>query len=277
MRKQVSRPVVFSADGAYAFPTLVSMTSLFLNSPHLDFDTYWITSNRPHGAKNRVVVAAIEKLSDTFARRITVVPIDDSCFESFNPPSQLPYLGNVTYNWLLAPGILSCDSFLLFDSDIIVQGNLDFLFTLDLGDNIVAGVDNGTQERDKENGRLGLPADNVYINTGVMILNAELWRKEQILGALLDWYKDHAEGLRLAEQDMINVVLAKRKIVLERKWNTQLHTLLGDAIPTLDPESFRGIFHFSGPDKPWQSDAPTNIKALFEKYARIAPSLDDDL
>src|ERR1700757_482143 len=115
MRKQVSRPVVFSADGAYAFPTLVSMTSLFLNSPHLDFDTYWVTSDRPTGANNPAVTAAIDKLSDTFARRIPIVPVDDSHFESFSPPSQLPYLGNVTYNWFLIPTVVHCDSFLLLD------------------------------------------------------------------------------------------------------------------------------------------------------------------
>jgi len=273
MRKQVSRPVIFSADGAYAFPTLVSMTSLFLNSPHLDFDTYWITSDRPTGANNPAVTAAIDKLSDTFARRITIVPIDDSCFDSFSGPPQLPYLGTVTYNWLLIPSVLQCDSFVLLDSDIIVQDDLEYLFSLNLTDNIVAGVSNGTEVREKENERLGLPAENAYLNTGVMVVDARRWRQENILEILKAWYKDHSDLMRLADQDMMNVVLQKRKVVLDRKWNTQLHTLSDDDIEKFDADAFKGIFHFTGPDKPWRPEARAGVKALFDKYARVTRPL----
>jgi lipopolysaccharide biosynthesis glycosyltransferase len=269
MRKQVSRPIVFSADAAYAFPTLVCMTSIFLNSPHLDFDIYWITTNRQTGASNAAVLAATEELSDAFARRIRVVSVDDSCFDGFTPPSQLPYLGNVTYNWLLAPAVLRIDSFLLLDSDIVVQDNLEFLLSLDVGDNIVAGVSNGTDEWQKENERLNLPGDNEYINTGVMIVNAERWRQERIFDTLVGWYKDHTDKLRLADQDMINVVLGNRKIVLETKWNTQQHTFLDEDIKNFDAEAFRGIFHFTGLVKPWHPEAHPNIQALFWKYARV--------
>jgi lipopolysaccharide biosynthesis glycosyltransferase len=273
MRKKIARPLVFSADGAYAFPTIVCMTSIFLNSPHLDFDTYWITSSRPHGANSPAILAAADRLSDTFERRIAIVPIDDSCFDSFRQPSQLPYLGNVTYNWLLVPVVLRCDSYLLLDSDIVVQDELDFLLSLEMGNNIIAGVDNGTEQWTEENKRLGLPGDNVYVNTGVMIVNALRWRQEQIFDALMDWYRRHSGELALADQDMINAVLSNRKIVLNQKWNTQQHTFLKDDLAKFDPEAFRGIFHFSGPDKPWVPEAHPNLKALFEKYARVTPAL----
>jgi lipopolysaccharide biosynthesis glycosyltransferase len=272
MRKQIQRPLVLSADGTYeyAFATLVCLTSIFLNSAHLDFQTYWITSKYPRGAQSIHIAEAIEKLSDIFLRKITMLPIDDICFDDFIPPAQIPYLGNVTYNWWLVPNIIQCDSFLLLDSDIIVQDDLDFLFSLDIGDNIIAGVSNGTEERDKENERLGLPADNVYINTGVMIVNAERWRRENILEVLKQSYTCYCESLRLADQDVVNVVLSKRKMVLDRKWNTQLHTL-EQSLQQFDADAFRGIFHFSGPEKPWQPDAQANIKALFHKYARVTP------
>jgi len=64
------------------------MTSVFLNSPHLDFDTYWITSDRPNGANTPAIRKAIDGLSDTFSRRITIVPIDDSWFDGFVAPAQ---------------------------------------------------------------------------------------------------------------------------------------------------------------------------------------------
>jgi lipopolysaccharide biosynthesis glycosyltransferase len=72
---------------------------------------------------------------------------------------------------------------------------------------------------------------------------------------------------------MINAVLSNRKIVLNQKWNTQQHAFLKDDLAKFDPEAFRGIFHFSGPDKPWVPEAHPNLKALFDKYARVTPSL----
>src|SRR5262249_23095704 len=86
--ERVSLGRSFSADGAYAFPTLVCMTSVFLNSSHLDFDTYWITSDRPNGAITPAIRKPINGLSDSFSRRITIVPIDDFCFDGFVAPAQ---------------------------------------------------------------------------------------------------------------------------------------------------------------------------------------------
>lgn len=269
MRKSFSRPLVLSCDNAYAPATLVCLTSVFLNSPGIDFDTYWLTTNRGNSAYNPEVIAAVEKISDMFARRVQFVPTDDSCFENFIPPKLLPYLGNVTYNWLLIPSLIECGSFLLLDSDVIVQENLDYLFSLDIGDKMIAGVSNGTEG---ENTRLGLPApDEEYINTGVMIVNAARWRKEHVFDSLMEWYARNSKVARLGDQDIINAVLLGRKVILDRKWNTQLHTFSAEDLEAFEEKTFRGIFHFSGACKPWHASAHERPKALYENYARFSP------
>jgi lipopolysaccharide biosynthesis glycosyltransferase len=104
-------------------------------------------------------------------------------------------------------------------------------------------------------------------------VNAERWRQENTLEVLKEWYAHHSEGLRLADQDVVNVVLSKHKMVLDWKWNTQPHTFLEDAVQQFDADAFRGIFYFRGPENPWRSDAWANVKALFDKYARVTPRL----
>jgi lipopolysaccharide biosynthesis glycosyltransferase len=110
-----------------------------------------------------------------------------------------------------------------------------------------------------------------YINSGVTIINSEIWRKERILDALLDWYASNTGLVELSGQDMVNVVLAGRKKFLAEKWNTQLHMQSPQAYEEFDEEAFRGIFHFTGALKPWHSNSLPKHRALYEKYARVSP------
>ena len=266
MRRPVSRPLVFCCDAEYAPATLVCLTSVFLNSPTVAFDTYWVTSTR-NCARNPAVVSAVEKLSSTFSRNVSIVSVDDSCFDNFKKPI-LPYLGNIAYTRLLIPDIIDSPSFIYLDSDIIVQETLEPLFLLDLENNVIAGVTNGTEGYKK---RLGMGADEEYINTGVTIVNSEIWRKERVLDALLDWYARNADLVQLSSQDMVNAVLAGRKKYLAGKWNTQLHVQSPEAYREFDEDVFRGVFHFTGMQKPWHSNALPKHRALYEKYARVSP------
>jgi lipopolysaccharide biosynthesis glycosyltransferase len=268
MRRPVDRPLVFCCDAEYAPATLVCLTSVFVNSPSVAFNTYWITSSR-NSALNPVTAGAVEKIANTFSRSISIIPIDDSCFDKFKKPA-VSYLGNIEYAWLLIPDVIHCTSFLYLDSDIIVQDSLEPLLSLDLGNSIIAGVSDGlTGELQKD--RLGMSVDDIYINIGVNIVNSDIWKKERILDAVLDWYARNTDRVRLGSQDIVNVVLAGRKKFLPLKWNTQLHDQNVKAYEIFSEDTFRGIFHFTGSRKPWRSNSLPKYRMLYEKYARLSP------
>jgi lipopolysaccharide biosynthesis glycosyltransferase len=266
MRQPVSRPLVLCCDADYTPANVVCLTSIFLNSPGVEFDTYWITSTRSN-AVTPEVVSALEHISGAFSRRVSVLPVDDSRFDDFKKPI-LPYLANIAYTRLLIPDIIDAPSLLYLDSDIIVQETLEPLLSLDTEDSIIAGVSNGTEEHKM---RLGLASDDDYINTGVTIINAEMWRREQIGAQLLEWYAKNTDVVLLSSQDMVNAVLAGRKKFLPEKWNTQLHVQSPEDYEAFDADAFRGIFHFTGPQKPWLAGALPKHRALYEKYARVSP------
>jgi lipopolysaccharide biosynthesis glycosyltransferase len=270
-RAACARPVVISSDRAYAGAALTCLTSLYLNTPTLAFDTCWYTSAGASGADTPEVRAAIDRLAQAFGRRIDLVTIADRRFETFVRP-RLRYLGTVTYQWLLIPDLLEAASCLYLDCDIIVQADVEPLLTLPLGDWLVAGTSDGTDDwLDLERHRLGLPDGDTPLNAGVMVLNTEAWRREATLDRMLAWYAANAQRVELADQDLINGALAGRKHVLEPHWNVLLHTFSQNKCASFDADGFRGIFHFNGPTKPWLDTTPAPIRALYEKYAAISP------
>jgi lipopolysaccharide biosynthesis glycosyltransferase len=268
MRKRVTRPLVICCDDAYVPAALACLTSAYVNNPKLDFDTYWLTGVQSKFPHDPGVTAAIEGVCKTFSRKIQILPVDNSRFDNFKRPTYLPYLGNITYSHLLIPNVLPTDSYLYLDCDIIVQDDLEYLFTFDMGDALFAGVSNGTEP---DRTRLGLPSIEEYINTGVLLVNSAQWNKERVFETLLDWYAKNIEKVLLADQDVINGALAGRKKFLSGKWNFQMHNVSADAYEAFDENRFRGIFHFSGVNKPWYLTAKPKYWALYEKYARYVP------
>jgi lipopolysaccharide biosynthesis glycosyltransferase len=268
MRKRISRPLVLCCDDAYVPAALVCLTSVFLNNPTIEFDIYWLTSNRSKFPYDPSATVAIERISNTFSRNIKILPVDNTRFDNFKRPTFLPYLGNITYSHLLIANVIKAESYLYLDSDTIVQDGLEYLLSFDLGDALFAGVSNGTKE---DMTRLGLPSLEEYINTGVLVVNAAQWNKERVFETLLDWYAKNIDKVLLADQDLINGALIGRKRFLSEKWNFQMHRLSPDDYEAFDENGFRGIFHFSGGNKPWYLTANPKYKALYEKYARFVP------
>ncbi|MBX3501463.1 MAG: glycosyltransferase family 8 protein [Alphaproteobacteria bacterium] len=271
MRKTCARPVVLNCDRVYAGAALTCLTSLYLNAPALNFDTSWFTRADDRGAGTPEILAAIDRLADTFNRRIELITVDDRRFEGLARP-RLEYLGTVTYDRLLIADLIEADSFLYLDSDTIVQADIEPLLALELGERLVAGAADGAGDwLDRERGRLGLAADEPVLNGGVMIVNAHGWRRERALEKLLAWHDANAERMELADQDLVNAVFAGRKHVLDRRWNVLLHALSAEDCERFEAGAFRGIFHYSGPAKPWLEATPAPVRALYETYAAVSP------
>jgi lipopolysaccharide biosynthesis glycosyltransferase len=272
LRQTYARPVVLNCDRLYAGAAVTCLTSLYLNAPTLTFDTSWFTSAGDTGAGTPAILAAIDRLADTFGRRIELVTVDDRRFDALTRP-RLEYLGTVTYERLLIAELIEADSFLYLDSDTIVQTDIEPLLALPAGDWLIAGAADGVDKvwLDMERRRLGLDALEPVLNSGVAIVNAEAWRRDKVLDRLLAWHDANTTRIELADQDLVNAVLAGRKLVLDEQWNVLLHALSAEECGRFDAAAFRGIFHFSGPTKPWLQSTPAPIRALYEKYAAVSP------
>ncbi|WP_051231179.1 glycosyltransferase family 8 protein [Kaistia adipata] len=178
--------------------------------------------------------------------------------------ARLPNPGHLTpatYARLFLPDLLpEHDRAIYIDSDALVIADLEPLWRMELGDELVAGVVD-SEMRPVSLGKFGVPAGQ-YINAGVLLMNLERWREERIGPRCVDQLMRHPE-LEHADQTAINIVAKGRIRHLDRCFNF----FAAKPLPKegMDPR----ILHFAGPDKPWIR-AGLLLGAIFDAYGRAA-------
>ncbi len=111
---------------------------------------------------------------------------------------------------------------------------------------------------------IGLPADREYFNSGVMLIDLDRWRAEEIGIRSAQFIADHPEHIRFWDQDALNVVIDDEWTRLSGENNVvALSPLMpglidqyrgGDVLSLEDAlamEDTARILHFAGPLKPW--------------------------
>jgi lipopolysaccharide biosynthesis glycosyltransferase len=106
---------------------------------------------------------------------------------------------------------------------------------------------------------LGLPADGKYFNAGVLVVDLDIWRRENLAEKMLQVLRDNPEHVRYWDQYALNVVLAGRWKEIDPRWNQSayVHAYPSWQQSPLDRETFHQlrdnpwIVHFCSPAKPW--------------------------
>ena len=106
--------------------------------------------------------------------------------------------------------------------------------------------------------------DSAYINSGVMLMNLALLRKEQDLNEVFNYIKRYKNRLLLPDQDVLSGLYgSKTKTVDSLVYNISDRYL---ALYNLDPENWRQkidlnwvrentvIIHYCGRNKPWKDN-----------------------
>jgi len=262
--KENGTDVLICFDGNYAPAACVMLTSLFLNNESVKFNLYAIVSGVPE-----MNLDAISRLCSKFSRSICFLDIDKDEYEFFEITH---HFSHAIYFRLFAPEKIRADKILYLDVDLIVQTDISPLLEMDIKNRLIAGsLDRRPGDESKE--RLGLDADEPYINSGVLLINSELWRTQKITQSLKDYYAKHKSQMRWVDQDLLNKVLAGKKIVLDQQWNVLYGDLISKKfkLPDFDRDSFKGIFHFNTDEKPWHKWSRQPYRALYHKYADLAP------
>ena len=106
---------------------------------------------------------------------------------------------------------------------------------------------------------LGMDGADSYFNSGVMVLNLDLWRRDQLAGQMLDCLEQNRQHIWCWDQYALNVVMYGRWGKLPLRWNQGAHALEypNSACSPVDRDEFRimledpGIIHFTTEFKPW--------------------------
>lgn len=167
------------------------------------------------------------------------------------------------FRLLLGEVLRAPERAIYLDADTVVNGDLGELWRRDLGGATAAAVvDYLPRSRDAvANWReLGLDGDAPYYNTGVLLVNLDAWRSEDVGARAFACCRDNADHLlaqgRFAQHDQygLNVILRGRWHTLGSLWNggselvecpAHIVHYLGNGKPH-DPRCrprFRDLFH----------------------------------
>jgi lipopolysaccharide biosynthesis glycosyltransferase len=180
-----------------------------------------------------------------------------------------------TYFRLAAPYILTnYKKILYFDCDMVCRADVCGLYEIDLQGNLVGAVSqlNIYQYQNKktppELAKLNLKNPEKYFNSGLLVMNAELFRETVKLEDMLTM----AENKQMNDQDLLNCVCDGRTFYLPYHWNYIMdysHVYLPEEQKRQYIEYGKNpsIIHF----QPWTHIIPTLYSRYFWDCASRTP------
>lgn len=274
LNRQEPVVVVCAANASYAIPLAVMLRSAVT---HLDCErrlvAYVVDDGIASDDKRRVNRSLPERAS---------VHWIEPRRENFDG---LPLWGRMpitTYDKVMVAEFLPADVHraIWLDCDILVLADLAALWdrpfsgatTMAVQDSLVPLVSSrfGVGGYDE----LRMDPDTPYFNAGMMLIDVDAWRTDDISRCALEYLKKYHKRVCFWDQEALNAVLAGKWSPLEPRWNwsANLDRLGGSSANHGDPKPAQPrLVHFSGNIKPWLiNDGGSNVAAYFEMLDETA-------
>lgn len=279
-------PVVFASDNNYVpmvTTTIYSMLKNASNAYRYDIVVLHEGIEWENQEKMKAFLGQFENAGLQFC--------DVSRFvDQYELTTNNPHISNETYYRFLIQELLPYYSKVLYlDSDLIVKGDVSELFSVDLGDNLLAAVrdvdycgnlnmkDGIRMRYTKE--VLGMHQPYDYFQAGVLVLNTKAMRKLHPMEKWLEFASD--DRYIYNDQDILNAHCEGRVKFLDYDWNvmTDCYGRIGrifsfapaavfDAFN--DSRNHEKIVHYAGAQKPWKVTSCDRF-GLYWEYAKDTP------
>lgn len=212
--------IVFCIDDNYVIPCGVAMTSLFENNDGYEIMVHIIGMNLSESKAKE-----LEQIICQYNSTINFYNIEEEYINSFNFAfdPEITHLNIAAYIRLFVAEILpsDIDKILYLDSDLIIVDNLSELWNTPMKDYSTAGVVDRVAFKRETYTRLNYPEIFSYINSGVLLINLNYWRENDVLGKFIDYEKKNHSNIEIHDQDVINGVLYSSILLLPVRYNMQ--------------------------------------------------------
>ena len=258
-------PIVLASDNKYAPYMYTTILSILENANKKTFYVFYLLVSLNFTKVNQNLIL---KLNYQFKCNIHFVFIKNE-FKYIIP--QISHISTPTYYRLLVGDILpeEFDKCIYLDVDICVSKDLSELYNIDLKDNYIAGVvAAGYYFLEKINcKRLNISSMKQYLNAGMLLMNLNKIRKDNMTKKFLDLSKRNYQS---QDQDVLNVACYGKIITLPPKFNAMVERLrennpllknLYSETEINEANKNPYIIHYAASRKPWNS-----IGVYMEKY-----------
>ena len=289
MEKQTKNiiPIAMATDNNYVYPTLVSMTSILENkNKDTKLEFHIMLSGKVTGENKEKFKKLIKHYPDCSVNLIDMK-------NRFSSARTLGHITTPAYYRLNLPSLLpQYDKLLYIDGDTVVTRDLLELFETNIDEYYIGGViglgftTDSIQNKKIHAKKLGIANLDQYINSGVLLINSEKMRKDNIEKKFSDCISDvDKKNVYFLDQDVINSVCYEKIKLLSPIYNMTVNTFsvyendkptfLSDCCSDEDWKRVRTdpvIIHWASSNKPWKNQ---NIKfySLWDKYRKVTEKI----
>ncbi|HAX74442.1 MAG TPA: glycosyltransferase family 8 protein [Cyanobacteria bacterium UBA11372] len=267
--------LVLVADNNYAMPLAATARSAIFNlNPNKKIEIVIIDGGIKEYNKKKIIKSIKENNVE-----IKWVQAERETFK--NLKVYLHFTKAIYYR-ILIPRILPQEvkKVIYLDTDVIVEGDLEQLWNIDIGDNYVLAVEDMTApyvshtKGLKNYQEFGLKSDAKYFNSGVLVINLEKWRNQTIDAKVIDYMEKYQNQWLWMDQDGLNAAFAGQWGELDPKWNQQYQIYKYQSWKKSpwkqdvyqDVRDNPYIIHYSTSSKPWTLGCKHPKKDRFFNY-----------
>lgn len=242
--------VVVSADNTYAKHLGVMLYSLLTS---VDSGVK-LSINVLDGGIYRRDKNKISDLVSSFGSSVQFIDIDKEVYDKY-PVSN--HIRPSAYFRIAIQDVLnhSCRKAIYLDCDMIIKDDISKIWDVDNSHYILSAVEDSGFEN---NDRLFMPRNILYFNSGVMLINLDNWRKNDISAKTRKFIQEYPDRLLLHDQDALNAVICGNWQKLHPRWNqqTKMFRLRSEETTFTEQELSEAlhspaIIHFTESSKPW--------------------------
>lgn len=273
LQKNEIIPVVLISSNEYVPQTTTTMTSVIENCTEKQKLKFHILSE---GIRNKNKVK-IEKHIKQLGCNIEFTEITPQMTARYSPFPRPKHVSLNTFVRLSIPEIFAgYDKILYLDSDILVRKDISELFNTNIKEKCIGLVEDVANTY--HTNRLWGEKTSNYYNTGVILFNASLMRKENYFENINNTIQINGGKYRLCDQDILNDVFRNSIQKLDTKWNHhhEFHGMLRYFVPSDRKEyeqnsSDPSIIHYVGSEKIWYNSSTRPYQDEYFKYWKETP------
>ncbi len=199
--------IVYSTDENYAKFCLASLESL-METNKKDVKVYIIENDLKKETKQKMekIVEKNGELKFIDCKKI---------YENLLHDNNFPFAG---YARLFIQDEIKEDKVIYLDCDLIVENDLEELYNIELGDNLVGAVQDpcGSESIKLP---IGMDKNDRYINSGVLLINLKKWREINFKEMVIQFIKEHKGNVAHRDQGIINGICKGNILYLNPKFN----------------------------------------------------------
>ena len=239
--------IVYTIDLSFVNYFLVSIKSLIKTNLDLNLYFYIICSKDDELYIRNLIINVL------FIDNFKLICINNNALKNLKISNHFTI---VNYYRFLIDKYVQEKQVLYVDSDTFIVDSLEDLIHVDLNQFYLAAVENPNYFYKK---KINLNSSIPYFNSGILLLNLDLIRRDKIFEKAITFAKNQARNISFPDQCSLNSVVNGNFILLEPKFNLQ--TVFFNDYSQIDASDFTKkniknaiespiIIHFTGKYKP---------------------------